>query len=672
MGNNSGLVYRSDIDGLRAIAILAVITFHVFPGWLPGGFVGVDIFFVISGYLITSLILKGLDQGNFSFVNFYMRRVKRIFPALILVMAACYALGWFVLTGIEYARLGHHMVAGATFVSNLLLASEVGYFDDAAEKKPLLHLWSLGVEEQFYIVWPLLVWFFWKRGINIVSAILFLIVLSFVLTISSENPDVAFFLPHTRFWELLVGGILAYLHVFRKQQFTNALIRMVFSASRSQSPKQRLAVLNEILAFGGTILVIVSLYTIDEKMIFPGWWALLPTGATFLLIAAGPDALINKRILGSNLLVNIGLISYPLYLWHWPALFFARLFEGEELPAETVAVTLMASFVLAWLTYTFVERPIRFGARRKTVAAVTVAMMVIVGGFGLHVQNNGGYIFRHKPLNAVLEAVADADFPQPESKYYDVTALFVGNQSSRKVAFLGDSNMAQYYPRIKHLIETDKEVDLQALFLVKMGCPPIPEVRSKKNGCDTFWDSALRVKEDATVETVVLTALWTRYFNENFYLRSLGENKPLRPIGESSEKAFLMLEKFMRDVTKTGKKVFLVLEIPVGPAFAPKNLLQKGWNRLRWLPTVDNPSRETIEAYRDAVASRLKSIAARAGATVIDPLDFLCDTQTCPVFIEEGKPMHSDKDHLRASFVRDRLTYLDQTLGVALAPSRTK
>jgi hypothetical protein len=133
-----------------------------------------------------------------------------------------------------------------------------------------------------------------------------------------------------------------------------------------------------------------------------------------------------------------------------------------------------------------------------------------------------------------------------------------------------------------------------------------------------------------------------------------------------------MLEKFMRDVTKTGKKVFLILEIPVGPVFAPKNLLQKGWNRLSWLPTIDEPSRETIEAYRDAVASRLKSIAARAGATVIDPLDFLCNTQTCPVFIEEGKPMHSDGDHLRASFVRDRLMYLDQTLGVALAPSHAK
>lgn len=672
MGNNSGLTYRSDIDGLRAIAILSVMTFHVFPKWLPGGFVGVDIFFVISGYLITSLILKGLERRDFSFANFYVRRIKRIFPALILVLATCYALGWFVLTGIEYARLGHHMVAGATFMSNLLLASEVGYFDVAAEKKPLLHLWSLGVEEQFYIVWPLLVWFFWKVGINIVSAILFLIVLSFVLTIGSATPDVAFFLPHTRFWELLIGGILAYAHVFRKQQFTNALIRTVFSASRSQPPEQRLAVLNEILAFGRTILVIVSVYAIDEKTLFPGWWALLPTGAAFLFIAAGPDAWINKRILSSNLLVNIGLISYPLYLWHWPALFFARLFEGEELPAETVAVTLMASFVLAWLTYTYVERPIRFGARRKTAAVATVVVMMIVVGFGLHLQNNGGYIFRHKPLNAVHEAMADADFPQPQVEYYDVKAILVGNQPSRKVAFLGDSNMAQYYPRIKHLIETGQAVDLQALFLVKMGCPPIPEIRSRKNGCDAFWDSALRVREDATVETVVLTALWTRYFNENFYLRSLGENKPLRPIGESGEKAFLLLEKFIRDVTTRGKKVFMILEIPVGLAFAPKNLLQKGWNRLRWLPTIDDPGRETIAAYRDAVASRLKSIAARTGATVIDPLDFLCNTQTCPVFIEAGKPMHSDKDHLRASFVRDRVTYMDQTLGVALAPSHTK
>ena len=184
---NTALTYRPDIDGLRAFAVIAVVTYHAFPALLPGGFVGVDVFFVISGFLISSILYSNLEAGRFSMLDFYGRRIRRIFPALILVMSACYALGWFVLLPDEYAQLGKHIAGGAGFVQNFVLWSESGYFDNAAETKPLLHLWSLGIEEQFYIVWPILLWIAYRLRLNLLSMTILIAVISFVLNIKFES-----------------------------------------------------------------------------------------------------------------------------------------------------------------------------------------------------------------------------------------------------------------------------------------------------------------------------------------------------------------------------------------------------------------------------------------------------------------------------------------------------
>src|SRR5712691_3601829 len=217
MTSTARLLYSPDIDGLRAIAILSVIGFHAFPGYVEGGFVGVDIFFVISGFLISGLIFKELEQGNFRFANFYARRIKCIFPALILVISACLVLGWFVLLSDEYKQLGKHIVAGMAFISNFALRDESGYFDTAAELKPLLHLWSLGIEEQFYIVWPPLLLFAYRRGLNLILLIILIAVASFALNIwiIDMDPISSFYLPETRFWELMTGGILAYITLYK-------------------------------------------------------------------------------------------------------------------------------------------------------------------------------------------------------------------------------------------------------------------------------------------------------------------------------------------------------------------------------------------------------------------------------------------------------------------------
>ncbi len=216
--------YRPDIDGLRAVAVLAVVAFHAFPSSLKGGFIGVDVFFVISGYLISTIIFESLDRGAFSFREFYARRIKRIFPALILILVACFTFGWFALLADEFKQLQKHIAAGTSFVSNHVLWSEAGYFDNSAETKPLLHLWSLGIEEQFYIVWPLLLWFAWKRKFNLLTITILVAIVSFVLNLRGIKQDVVatFYSPQTRFWELLCGSLLAWVSLYKKGTCTNS------------------------------------------------------------------------------------------------------------------------------------------------------------------------------------------------------------------------------------------------------------------------------------------------------------------------------------------------------------------------------------------------------------------------------------------------------------------
>lgn len=231
--------YRPDIDGLRAVAVLAVIAFHAYPGLLPGGFIGVDVFFVISGFLITGVILGDLERGTFTFADFYARRIRRIFPALLVVLVAAWIAGWFLLLADEYKSLGRNIAAGALFLSNVSLWTEAGYFDAAAELKPLLHLWSLGIEEQFYIAWPLVMVIAWRLRGSLVTVAGVIGLVSFVLCVLSADgdPTTAFYLPHTRVWELLVGATLAVAHsptetVARRFHGAHSIVGLQRSQSR--------------------------------------------------------------------------------------------------------------------------------------------------------------------------------------------------------------------------------------------------------------------------------------------------------------------------------------------------------------------------------------------------------------------------------------------------------
>ena len=417
--------YRADIDGLRTVAVLSVLFFHAFPQYVSGGFVGVDIFFVISGYLISTIIYSNLKGGSFSFKDFYFRRIRRIFPALFLILACTFIFGWFFLTPREYEILNQQIAAGAGFVSNFIFWRQSGYFDIAAEKKPLLHLWSLAVEEQFYIFWPLFLWLAWKSRINLLLTTIVLALVSFGLNISKIGPDPigTFYAPQTRFWELLAGACLAYL---------------VLNPNKTIGFKNKKTYQN-CASILGLSLILFSVIWFDKSLPFPGWWALLPVLGAILLISAGPEGFINQILLKNRLMVAIGLISYPLYLWHWPILSLARIYYGISLSAYQAFLALGLSFLLAWITFWFVERRIRYSKDGGVKLLLLIISVVVMGVAGYFVKESNGLASRFsvEPLVRTSQ-LTGCDNVVKEDIFYPCT---FGNPNSAEIILIyGDSH----------------------------------------------------------------------------------------------------------------------------------------------------------------------------------------------------------------------------------------
>ncbi len=497
--------YRPDIDGLRALAVLAVLGFHAFPGLVKGGFTGVDIFFVISGYLITTLLLLNLERGQFSYLRFYIRRINRLFPALLLVLAASLVTGWLLLLPFEYKLFGKQVAAAAVYVSNFLLWSEAGYFDLGSAFKPLLHLWSLGIEEQFYLVWPLLLAFAWKRRWNLFAVIGAIAALSLGadLLLVDHNAVAAFFSPATRFWELLLGALLAW------------------SERRPAGPVRGQA---NLRATAGLALLAAGFVLIDNARPFPDWTALLPCLGTFLLISAGPGAWPNRLVLSRRVLVGIGLISYPLYLWHWPLLSFARILHTAEPSLPTRAALCLAAFPLAWATYALIERPIRFGPRGGTKALMLFGSMLLMGALGAGVYVANGFAHRHvfgqKRPAIVRETFEDALTGCGNSeglpKRLAETCVSHINPGARgRLVLWGDSHIGVWGPVLERIA---RRRGFELYVFRADGCPPIEGVRRSdvKDSlaiCGTLdvmngmQAGILQLKPDV----VVLTARWSLY-----------------------------------------------------------------------------------------------------------------------------------------------------------------
>jgi len=647
--------YRPDIDGLRAVAILSVLLFHASPRCLPGGFVGVDIFFVISGFLITGIILKDLERGNFSFADFYARRIGRIFPSLLLVLIVCLSFGWFILLPDEYVQLAKHTIAGAAFMSNLLLWHQAGYFDAAAQSKPLLHLWSLGIEEQFYIMWPLLLVLFWRRTQRILPMICLLALVSFSLNaiLVGRVPSLTFYLPITRTWELLLGSALSSLLAGH---------RVV-----------RSSILSELFAVLGSLLIVLSLSLISENRRFPGWWALLPTLGTALLIGAGSQAWINRRLLADPVCVFIGIISYPLYLWHWPMLVYLKLVVDSDFVLSPMRLRLLmvgalaVSGCLAWATWRFWETPLRnLNPRHLRVGGLASAMFIVTIFGALSVIHFVTPRLNQPQVMSIVQAVNDWDYPSGDNFMKSVFVLHkVPSRSDRVTLFAGDSHVEQYWPRVKAAIEGNPHL-ASAVFATSSGCLPLPNLNQSKPGysCPQFYNYWSREATARDVSTVVIGADWEYYLLGTYPDRS----KPLsvlsvdgRPLaGGDIEEAWKGFEATVASLVQSGKRVVILSSNPTSPTYNPRVVFHRfnGLESGRLQPV----NKTAFNRFIAPIEERLIQIARRTGATVIRPADYFCNRDVCPATDGEGAPLYKDENHLRAASVAKRAVFIDATL----------
>jgi peptidoglycan/LPS O-acetylase OafA/YrhL len=483
-----GYLYRPDIDGLRAISILLVVGYHAQPWLIPGGFIGVDIFFVISGFLITRIILSRLKARVFLSTEFYSRRIRRIFPALIVVLAATYLIGWFVLLPDGFSVLGKSIAAGVAFVSNLFQLGQVSYFEPDAAENPLLHLWSLGIEEQFYIFWPpVLFMIFGSKGRRIwmitIAATSFFV----SLMIFFGYKEWSFYSPISRAWELLVGGIVANYYIDQPER------------------EQRNSVqLDNLLATIGIIAIVGTAIGINKDSLFPGLYVLLPVLGAALIIAS-PTSLVNRILLANQPMVLIGLISYPLYLWHWPLLSYLSILRNDNPTMLEIWVVVIAAFLLAWLTFRFVEIPLR---RRQNVVPKLILGLTMLGAVGILTADASGFGFRFPP------EIRDIALLAPHSNTGFRNECFLAGPGSRfsssciepgdrPLLFLwGDSTAAALYPGLKKAEET---FPFRLGFFAAPGCPPI-----LKGKCSESSDIIFDYIRSSTPQIVLLHAMWDR------------------------------------------------------------------------------------------------------------------------------------------------------------------
>ena len=389
-GAGRNLDFRKDINGLRALAVLGVVAFHADRALVPGGFVGVDVFFVISGFLISRIILSECAAGRFSLTMFYAKRARRILPALILVVSCVWIVGWFRAAPTQFRDIGGGLLGNSYFTVNfwlLRLAGVGGYFGADSATKPLLHLWSLSIEEQFYIVWSVLLLVAFRLRRNLLPAVIagiFLASLAACVILTPIDPIAAFYLPWTRGWELALGALIAY--------------REVFLLEALPYPGRGVANIGAAL---GVALMLGAFFLMSEVQPFPGWRALIPTAGCALVIAH-PRSLVGDVALGNRVAAFFGVISYPLYLWHWPLFAFAHIWPGV-IPTPAVMIALAAVAVgLATLTYWLIEAPVAATFRRRpfAIALALTAMLAATGVVGRITYDAKGFPGRFPPLVA--------------------------------------------------------------------------------------------------------------------------------------------------------------------------------------------------------------------------------------------------------------------------------
>lgn len=627
----SKIRYRPDIDGLRAVAVLAVIMFHGNLG-MSGGFVGVDVFFVISGFLITSIILREVSEGRFSFWNFYKRRALRILPALFAMISGCFIVGWFILPPSDYENLADSAIASIAFYPNFFFYENSNYFAPEAITKPLLHVWSLGVEEQFYFLAPSLLLLATKFPRWRIPAFitLFLSSLAFSVYILSEDSHFAFFMLPSRAFEFMIGVGLAL----------------------GLLPKMRGNVAAEAVAFAGLTMIIVACLAYDDSTTFPGFQALLPCAGAALVIHAGAGAATwTSRLLSLSPIVFVGKISYSLYLWHWPVLVFVTYEYGPELDIQTRLMSMGAAGLAATLSYYLVEQPVRIRGAALRPAAVVVASAVTMLIWLVPIQavrELDGIPSRLPPAAAAFAATTPLSMDmtgvclEPASRM----DCRVGTSSVEPQFLLfGDSHAAAISGEVAR-IAVANEVAGRILF--RGGCPPLLGLNKLETNrfrkCFALAEKLDEVLASSSIKTVIWHARWANCGSGIAMKREA--DPPCRLVEDDLAAHRRLFEEMAtetaRKLSADGRRVIIVGPVPeLGfnlPAEMIRALMQGRSSSIR-LP------RHKFEERQSGMLELLARLDAMEGVKVVYPHELMCDTTTCRTEID-GRALYVDDDHL--------------------------
>lgn len=632
------LGYRPDIDGLRALAIAAVVLFHYRVPGFSGGFVGVDVFFVISGYLITGLILKEAAESRFSLRSFYERRIRRIFPALFAMLAVATVAAALLFFPVSFARFGKSLLATAAFASNFEFWREAGYFDVGADQKPLLHLWSIAVEEQFYLIFPALLLLIGMRSklkLATAVAIIFVASLAFSMWCTHHASATGYYLLPSRMWELMLGALLA--------------IGIVPVPARWKLP--------EWTATAGLALIAYSVLCYSHTTPFPGAAALIPCLGTALIVAAGPGASLN-RVMSMKPVVFVGLISYSLYLWHWPVYVFARaaLFRAPT-PLETAGLIAL-SFALAVLSWRFVEQPFRNRAFRWPRAALfsgAGAAMATTAACALVVVIAGGLPQRFpSQIRTILAAATDHEPRIHECFGLTADDVHQGRLCSigakvQQASFLlwGDSHADALIPAVQKIARREGRA---GLFAGTDSCPPLLGVeRADTAKCAPFNDAVAKIATSKSIKEVILEARWAKNAEGSSFgqepagrIRIYDNISEGRTERQTRDVFYRGLDRTVRALTAAHKKIILVASVPeVGypvPAYLARAKLSDPQARLT---TSEAVYRERQKFVLWAFAQMRKHY----GAQIVYPDRVLCSSGACEVALN-GRPLYRDAHHL--------------------------
>lgn len=647
--------YRPEIDGLRAVAVLPVLFYHTEIAGFSGGFVGVDIFYVISGYLITSIIAKDIALNKFSFISFYDRRIRRIFPALFTVVLFTLCAGAVLLAPNDFAAFGKSLFAMTFFASNVFFkrsGGDEGYFGANSHSQVLLHTWSLSVEEQFYLLFPtmllLLVRFAKKR----VNQYLWLVVfVSFAINIweTPHSPRTAFYIVIPRAWELLLGSLLALKAV----------------------PPLKQRVWREISGSLGLGLIVWAVSVFTKDTTFPGFAALCPCLGAWLIIYAGENGpSIVREVLSFRPLVFIGVISYSLYLWHWPIIVFAKyLAVGKLNPGQTAAVLLL-SLVMAFISFEFIESPFRgsdspINRRQIFVFGLTTSALSAALGLAIFASQGVPWRFNEATRQFIARNIERKEDYQEVCTNWkteiksmsDISYCNVGESTSKKIMFWGDSQVQQLYPLLQKINADGRLGNHAAIFVMAVGCSPLEHMNRPEPGfhCDSFSHFAMMRAQQEDVDTVFIG------FAEpgTWALCPSIDGKCVGSISNDEQRQHFLqeLSENIQRLKINGKRVILSLPFPFYyepiPDLQIRNAVLQRFGFQKVAKQVSSPS----------VRNQISFIGERTGAELFDPRKTLCHERDCITEIN-GVSLYKDSSHLAASQVEILKGNMENTLQV--------